>query len=675
MRKIGFLLFALALVAGACGGEDSSSTASPAPVEPAEAPAPAPSPDPAPAEPTAPPQVNVDALPELTLSVGHSGAPDGFADIASVKFKELVEERSDGQFTVEVFPSGQLGGERELVEGAQIGSVDVAVVLAGIMESFVPEFGVLNLPYLFDDRDHVFATLDGPVGEDLLALLDGVDLKGLAFGEFGFRSMMTAPRPISVPADLNGIKIRVPESDLYINTMELLGATPTPIPGPEIFTSLQNGVVDATEAPIFAAVTQKYYETPLEHLSLTEHIYAALMMVGSQDMWERLGTEGQRLVKRAALEAVAHQRQRSIEDDAGYIAELSNQGWSITEVDKAPFRDAVAPLYDANPGLAGWVERIRGVVGGTSPATDVDALPELTLSVGHSGAPDGFADIASVKFKEIIEERSQGKISVEVFPSGQLGGERELVEGAQIGSVDVAVVLAGIMESFVPEFGVLNLPYLFDDRDHVFATLDGPVGEDLLALLDGVDLKGLAFGEFGFRSMMTAPRPISVPADLNGIKIRVPESDLYINTMELLGATPTPIPGPEIFTSLQNGVVDATEAPIFAAVTQKYYETPLEHLSLTEHIYAALMMVGSQDMWERLGTEGQRLVKRAALEAVAHQRQRSIEDDAGYIAELSNQGWSITEVDKAPFRDAVAPLYDANPGLAGWVERIRGVAG
>ncbi|MCY3785931.1 MAG: TRAP transporter substrate-binding protein [bacterium] len=618
---------------------------------------------------------DTEALPELTLSVGHSGAPDGFADIASVKFKELVEERTDGRFTVEVFPSGQLGGERELVEGAQIGSVDIAVVLAGIMESFVSEFGVLNLPYLFDDRDHVFATLDGPVGEDLLALLDGVDLKGLAFGEFGFRSMMTAPRPINTPADLNGIKIRVPESDLYINTMELLGATPTPIPGPEIFTSLQNGVVDATEAPIFAAVTQKYYETPLEHLSLTEHIYAALMMVGSQDMWERLGPEGQRLVKRAALEAVTHQRQRSIADDAGYVAELSNQGWSITEVDKTPFREAVAPLYDANPDLAGWVERIRGVVGGTSPATDVEALPELTLSVGHSGAPDGFADIASVKFKELVEERTDGRFTVEVFPSGQLGGERELVEGAQIGSVDIAVVLAGIMESFVSEFGVLNLPYLFDDRDHVFATLDGPVGEDLLALLDGVDLKGLAFGEFGFRSMMTAPRPINTPADLNGIKIRVPESDLYINTMELLGATPTPIPGPEIFTSLQNGVVDATEAPIFAAVTQKYYETPLEHLSLTEHIYAALMMVGSQDMWERLGPEGQRLVKRAALEAVTHQRQRSIADDAGYVAELSNQGWSITEVDKAPFREAVAPLYAENPGLAGWVERIRDVAG
>ena len=678
MRRLGALVLATVLVAAACGGDggETTTTPPPAPVEPSatpEPPPPAPSPDPAPAAPA--PPADVDALPELTLNVGHSGAPDGFADIASVKFKEIVEERSGGRITVEVFPSGQLGGERELVEGAQIGSVDIAVVLAGIMESFVSEFGVLNLPYLFDDRDHVFATLDGPVGEDLLGLLDGVDLKGLAFGEFGFRSMMTAPRPINTPADLNGVKIRVPESDLYINTMELLGATPTPIPGPEIFTSLQNGVVDATEAPIFAAVTQKYYETPLEHLSLTEHIYAALMMVGSQDMWDRLGPEGQKLVKQASLEAVAHQRQRSIEDDEGYIAELANQGWSITEVDKAPFRAAVAPLYDANPDLAAWVERIRGVIGSTSPGTDVDALPELTLNVGHSGAPDGFADIASVKFKEIVEERSGGRITVEVFPSGQLGGERELVEGAQIGSVDIAVVLAGIMESFVSEFGVLNLPYLFDDRDHVFATLDGPVGEDLLGLLDGVDLKGLAFGEFGFRSMMTAPRPINTPADLNGVKIRVPESDLYINTMELLGATPTPIPGPEIFTSLQNGVVDATEAPIFAAVTQKYYETPLEHLSLTEHIYAALMMVGSQDMWDRLGPEGQKLVKQASLEAVAHQRQRSIEDDEGYIAELANQGWSITEVDKAPFRAAVAPLYDANPDLAAWVERIRGVAG
>ena len=681
MRKLSVLILALSLLAVACGsddggGETTTTTAAPAttttaaPATTAAAPA-----GEEPATTTTTEAPAMEELPEVTISVGHSGAPDGFADVASVRFKELVEERSQGRITVEVFPSGQLGGERELVEGAQIGSVDMAVVLAGILESFVPDFGVLNLPYLFDNRDHVFSTLDGEVGEGLLDLLGGVNLKGYAFGEFGFRSMMTAPRPINTPSDLDGIKIRVPESDLYIETMSRLGATPTPIPGPEIFTSLQNGVVDATEAPIFAAVTQKYYETPLEHLSLTEHIYAALLMVGSQDLWNRLGDAGQTLVKQAALEAVDHQRKQSIADDEGYINELQNQGWSITQVDKAPFRQAVAPIYDANPDLAQWVQRIRAVVGGTSPGADVEALPELTISVGHSGAPDGFADVASVRFKELVEERSQGRITVEVFPSGQLGGERELVEGAQIGSVDMAVVLAGILESFVPDFGVLNLPYLFDNRDHVFSTLDGEVGEGLLDLLGGVNLKGYAFGEFGFRSMMTAPRPINTPSDLDGIKIRVPESDLYIETMSRLGATPTPIPGPEIFTSLQNGVVDATEAPIFAAVTQKYYETPLEHLSLTEHIYAALLMVGSQDLWNRLGDAGQTLVKQAALEAVDHQRKQSIADDEGYINELQNQGWSITQVDKAPFRQAVAPIYDANPDLAQWVQRIRAAAG
>ncbi len=310
MRKLTVLILALSLLAVACGGDSgetttttaaqTTTTAAAAAEEPAATTTAAPSP--------------VDDLPELTVNVGHSGAPDGFADVASVRFKQLVEERSQGKITVEVFPSGQLGGERELVEGAQIGSVDMAVVLAGILESFVPDFGVLNLPYLFDNRDHVFSTLDGEVGEGLLGLLDDVQLKGYAFGEFGFRSMMTAPRPINTPADLDGIKIRVPESDLYIETMSRLGATPTPIPGPEIFTSLQNGVV---EAPTVADRD------------------AALLMVGSQDLWNRAGQTGR---------PRGHRRRRR-------FAELRNQGWSITEVDKAPFRQAVAPIYDANPDL------------------------------------------------------------------------------------------------------------------------------------------------------------------------------------------------------------------------------------------------------------------------------------------------------------------------------------
>ena len=137
--------------------------------------------------------------PEITISIGHSGAPDGHADIAAVKFKELVESGSDGLMTVEVFPSSQLGSERDLVEGAQLGSIDAGVVSAEILESFVPEVGVVSLPFLFDGQDHVDAVFDGPVGRELLGLAGGVGIKALAIGQYGLRSMMNSQRPIYIP--------------------------------------------------------------------------------------------------------------------------------------------------------------------------------------------------------------------------------------------------------------------------------------------------------------------------------------------------------------------------------------------------------------------------------------------------------------------------------------------
>ena len=677
MRKFIAVLGVLALLAAACGdGEEEpaattaaavTTTAAPAetPDEPAETPdEPADEPDePAPAEPD---------YPELTINIGHSGAPDGYADVAAVKFKELVEAGSGGQITVEVFPSSQIGSERELVEGAQLGSIDAGVVFAGILESFVPEMGVVNLPFLFDGQDHVNAVFDGPVGRELLGLAEGVGIKALAIGQFGLRSMMNSQRAIYTPSDAAGLKFRVPESDIYISTYESVGANPVPLPGPEIFTSLQNGVVDGTGAPIFAAVTQKYYETPVQYLSLTEHIYAALLMFMSGELWDSLPPKAQDLIEQSASAAAAHQRAEAAKLDAGYLAELQNQGWQVNDVDKGLFRTAVAGVYDANPHLAEWADRIRAV--SPTGAMDVSLLPEITINIGHSGAPDGYADVAAVKFKELVEERSGGRMTVEVFPSSQIGSERELVEGAQLGSIDAGVVFAGLLESFVPEMGVVNLPFLFDGQDHVDAVFDGPVGRELLGLAEEVDIKALAIGQFGLRSMMNSQRPIVTPADAAGLKFRVPESDIYIRTYELVGANPVPLPGPEIFTSLQNGVVDGTGAPIFAAVTQKYYETPVKYLSLTEHIYAALLMFMGGELWDGLGPAAQQLVQQAAIEAAAHQRAEAAKLDAGYLAELQNQGWEVNDVDKDAFRAAVAGVYDERPELAEWADRIRAAA-
>ena len=232
--------------------------------------------------------------PEITINIGHSGAPNGHADIAAVKFKELVESGSDGLMTVEVFPSAQSGSERDLVEGAQVGWVDAGVVFAEILEGLLPEVGVVSLPFLFDGQDHVDAVFDGPVGRELLGLAEGVGIKALAIGQYGLRSMMNSRRSIYVPADAADLRFGVPESDIDMRTYELVGANPVPLPGPEIFTSLQNEMVDGTGAPLFEAVTRKYYETPVQYLSLTEHIYAALVLFMSGELWERLGPAAQR---------------------------------------------------------------------------------------------------------------------------------------------------------------------------------------------------------------------------------------------------------------------------------------------------------------------------------------------------------------------------------------------
>ncbi len=297
--------------------------------------------------------------PEITINIGHSGAPGGHADIAAVKFKELVESGSDSQITVEVFPSSQMGSERDLVEGAQLGSIDAGVVLAEILESFVPEMGVVSLPFLFDGQDHVDAVFDGPVGRELLGMAGGVGIKALAIGQYGLRSMMNSQRPIYIPFDAAGLRFGAPESDVYVRIYELVGANPVPLPDAEVVASLQNGAVEGTGAPLFAAVTGKYYETPVQYLSLTEHIYAALVLFMSGELWDGLPTRAQDLMEQSAIAAAAHQRAEAAKLEAGYLAELQNQGWEVNEVDKVLFREAVAPIYDERPELAEWVDRIR----------------------------------------------------------------------------------------------------------------------------------------------------------------------------------------------------------------------------------------------------------------------------------------------------------------------------
>ncbi|HLR31388.1 MAG TPA: TRAP transporter substrate-binding protein, partial [Fodinibius sp.] len=189
---------------------------------------------------------------------------------AMVRMAELVDEQSGGELQIDIYPSQQLGSERETLELLQIGSVDMSKVSAAVLENFVPRFRVFSLPYLFRDTQHYYATLDGQIGQELLLEGQQYWLRGLTYYDAGQRSFYTQGRPIRTPEDLAGLKIRVQESAMAVNMVRTLGGSPTPISWGELYTALQQGIVDGAENNLPSYHSSRHYEVS-SYLSLDEH--------------------------------------------------------------------------------------------------------------------------------------------------------------------------------------------------------------------------------------------------------------------------------------------------------------------------------------------------------------------------------------------------------------------
>ncbi|GAB7388881.1 TRAP transporter substrate-binding protein [Bacillaceae bacterium] len=282
----------------------------------------------------------------ITLKVGHTLSDTSHYQEGLKKFKELLEQRSNGQFKVEIFPSGQLGGEREMIEGLQIGSVDMVLTSTGPMSGFVPEITVVDLPFLFRDAEHAHKVLDGEVGQDLLKKLEAQDLKGLAWWENGFRNVTNNVRPIEKPEDLKGLKIRTMENDIHMDSFRTLGADPTPMAFTELFTALQQGVIDGEENPVPVIMTSRFYEVQ-KYLTMTRHFYNPSILLMSKSRFEQFTPEQQQLLLETAKEAGDYERQVVAEMDKKYLAELKSKGMEVIEQPNIePFVQAVQPVYE-----------------------------------------------------------------------------------------------------------------------------------------------------------------------------------------------------------------------------------------------------------------------------------------------------------------------------------------
>ncbi|MBI4624461.1 MAG: TRAP transporter substrate-binding protein [Verrucomicrobia bacterium] len=298
------------------------------------------------------------------IRFAHAHAPDltGELHYSAVTFAEAVAALTD-RLTVRIFPQGTLGSEREVYEGMQLGS-GAAITVSGtaILNNFDQRIGVLDLPYLWKDYDHVHRVLDGEVGRDLAAGLEKQGLIVLAWIDgWGYRNMITTSKPVKRPADLKGLKIRTIPTPVYLATLRMLGTNPTPMAYGEIYTGLQTGVIDGFEQGPAIVVAEKFYEIA-KHMTITRHLLPTLVICYSQAQWARLSPDDQARLRQAGRVAQEKERALAPTRETEGLKTLRERGMTMHEIDTSGWRQAAITVQDqlaAERGATDLLEKIR----------------------------------------------------------------------------------------------------------------------------------------------------------------------------------------------------------------------------------------------------------------------------------------------------------------------------
>jgi tripartite ATP-independent transporter DctP family solute receptor len=262
-------------------------------------------------------------------------------------FKELVEKNSDGKIKVDLYHSSQLGDDREMMEALQMGTQEMTCPSTAPIAPFVNGFKVFDLPFLFPTYEAADYVLDGPVGQDLLNQLPEIGLIGLAYWENGYRQLTNSKRAVATPEDCKGLKVRTMENPIHLAAWKALGANPTPMAFGELFSAMQQKVVDGQENPWGTIYLQNFPEVQ-DYSTDTGHVYSPFVLLMSKKFWDKLPEDLQKVVKEAAMEAKDHNRKLNREMNAKYLDELKKvmTVTILTPEQKAAFQEAVQPVYD-----------------------------------------------------------------------------------------------------------------------------------------------------------------------------------------------------------------------------------------------------------------------------------------------------------------------------------------
>jgi tripartite ATP-independent transporter DctP family solute receptor len=327
MKKVwlvGLLAFVLVLVA-ACGGGNASSSGD-----------------------TATTEKKADTGDSKVMKIGSPDKAEVAMGKAMYKFKELVEEKTDGSITVEVFPDSQLGGERDIVEGIQLGTIQGGPMGTSVLSNFVPKVNLFSLPFVFPTTEDAIRVLDGPLGQETLDDLEQLGMISFGFWINGARNLTNNEGAIKFPEDLGGMKVRTMENDIQLDLWKELGASPTPMAFSELFGALQQGVVDGQENPYSVIAAAKFSEVQ-KYITETEHLLGVNPFIVNKNWYEGLSEEEQIAIKESADEAREFQREEKEKEDAEFKQQLIEQGMEITELtseERQVWVDAAKPVIE-----------------------------------------------------------------------------------------------------------------------------------------------------------------------------------------------------------------------------------------------------------------------------------------------------------------------------------------
>ena len=301
---------------------------------------------------------------------------------------------------------------------------------------------------------------------------------------------------------------------------------------------------------------------------------------------------------------------------------------------------------------------VLAIAAGVALAASVTpALAQTTMKMNISIGQNSHYGVAIDAFAREIEKRTAGRYKVQNFYSGALGAERESIEALQVGTLDLTMTSTGPVPNFVPEVAILDIPFLFKDYAQARATLDGPVGQEMLTKFQSKGLVALAWGENGFRHMTNNKRAVNSPDDLKGLKMRTMENPVHMQAYKAFGIIPTPMAFTEVFTALQQGTVDGQENPV-SVITAAKFEQVQKFMTMTGHVYSPALILMSKAQFDKLSAADKTAFTDAAKEAVKVNRARIDEDERKGVADLRSKGMTIVDnVDKSKFQAALGPTF------------------